>query len=64
MGMERECNNCGATEWTKLLTDDYPERRRERERTVKTVYECDECGRQGRHFDQNSGGEQYSGAMR
>lgn len=63
--MERECNNCGGSDWSRILEDDYPQRRRERDRTVKTVYVCDSCGAEGRHFEhQNGGTEQYSGALR
>jgi hypothetical protein len=65
MELDRNCNECGADSWTKLVEDDYPERRRERDRTVKRVYHCQECGAEGRHFDrQESGTEQYSGALR
>lgn len=63
--MDRICNNCGSGEWTKLVSNDYPERRRERDRTVRTTYRCDECGAEGRHFDrQQTGTEQFAGAMR
>lgn len=62
---EVACGNCGATDWSKVLSTDYPERRRERDRTVKTVYTCQECGAEGKHFEhQDDGTEQLSGAMR
>lgn len=61
----QECNQCGESDWKEVLTKDYPERRQERDRTVKTVYVCDECGAEGRHFDhQDSGTEQLTGALR
>lgn len=62
---DQQCNECGASSWTELVQTDYPERRRERDRTVKTVYRCDECGAEGKHFDhQNTGTVQLSGAFR
>jgi uncharacterized Zn finger protein len=62
---DQECKECGSSNWTEVFQTDYPERRRERDRTVKTVYECEECGAEGRHFDQrDSGTEQLSGAFR
>jgi len=62
---DRQCGECGSSEWTEILQTDYPERRRERDRTVKTVYQCDECGAEGKHFNHQDGGtEQFSGAMR
>lgn len=61
----RTCTECGASDWTKLLDTDYPERRQERDRTIRSVYKCNECGAEGRHFEhQNSGTQQFSGAMR
>lgn len=63
--MERECNNCGSSEWHQILTKDYPERRRERDRTVQTVYACESCESEGRHFVHNNGGpDTFSGALR
>lgn len=62
---DRECNNCGASNWTKVLETDYPERRRDRDRTVKTLYACDECNEEGKHFEhQHMGTEKYTGALR
>lgn len=63
--MERECNECGSTDWRKLLSTDYPERRSERDRTVMNVYDCKDCGSQGKHFNhKDSGTTQYTGALR
>lgn len=63
--MNRDCNRCGASDWTEVLSSDYPERRRERSRTIKTVYECNNCGAEGRHFEnQQTGTEQFSSALR
>lgn len=63
--MDLECTECGGEEWTLLNEKDYPERRRERDRTVEQVYRCNECGAQGKRFDQkNDGTVQLSGAMR
>jgi DNA-directed RNA polymerase subunit RPC12/RpoP len=63
--MDINCTECGSSDWSKVLSDDYPEHRRERERTVKTVYTCNDCGAEGRHFEhQHEGTEQYSGAIR
>lgn len=65
MDSNRECNECGASDWKQVVSTSYPERRRDRDQTIKTVYECQSCGSEGRHFDQqDSGTEQYSGAMR
>jgi hypothetical protein len=63
--VDRDCNECGSSEWTEIVETSYPERRKERAQTVKTVYACDQCGAEGRHFDQrNDGTTQYAGAMR
>lgn len=65
MEVDRKCNECGATEWTEIVQTDYPERRQERDRTVKTVYVCTECSAEGKHFDRKeTGTEQYTGALR
>ena len=62
---DQTCGECGASDWNEVLSTDYPERRRERDRTVKTVYQCEECGAEGNHFNhQNEGTEQFTGAMR
>jgi len=62
---DQECNECGASDWTYVLDKDYPERRRERDRTVQTVYSCNECGAEGKHFEHQDGGpDTYSGAFR
>lgn len=63
--MERDCNNCGDSDWKRVLENDYPERRRERDRTVETIYECGGCGSEGKHFVHNDGGtDTFSGALR
>lgn len=63
--MDRKCSECGETNWKELLQDNYPERRRERDRTVKTVYKCMQCGSFGRHFrHRHEGTEVFSGAFR
>lgn len=63
--MDTDCSSCGCSDWKKLAEDDYPERRRERDRTVKTVYICTQCGAEGKHFDDGeSGYERFTGAMR
>lgn len=58
------CSECDATDWNKILENDYPERRKERERTVESIYQCKECGAEGKHFEHNSGSDTLSGAMR
>jgi hypothetical protein len=64
MEIERECG-CGSTEWTLKADVDYPERLQERDRTVKEIYVCNECGTEGRRFvHQNGGPDIYSGAFR
>lgn len=61
----RQCNECGSNEWNNVMDKDYPERRRERDRTIQTVYICENCGAEGRHFEHQSGGSDiYSGAFR
>ena len=63
--MDRECNECGSTDWKTLDSRGYPERRNERNQTIKTVYRCQSCGAQGRHFEHNhEGTEIFSAAMR
>lgn len=62
--MDRTCNDCGDSDWTELLDTSYPERRRDRDQTVKTVYECKSCGAQGRHFEHHDGPDTFSGAFR
>lgn len=64
--MERECNECGSSDWNKLLEEQYPERRsKDRDKTTKEVFVCNECGAEGRRFeDGHSGGIQHSGAAR
>jgi hypothetical protein len=62
---DQECNECGASDWDFLFDKGYPERRRERDQTVQSVYKCEECGAEGKHFDrQDSGTEQLTGAFR
>jgi len=62
---DRTCVECGSANWTKLLEEDYPQKRRERDRTIKHVYKCAECGAEGRHFErQDSGTNQFAGALR
>lgn len=62
---DRQCTECGATDWNDVWEDSYPERRNERDRTVKTVYVCQDCGSEGRHFEHNAGGpDTYSGSLR
>lgn len=61
----QDCNQCGASNWNKALEKDYPERRRERDRTIQRVYICQECGAEGKHFvHQDGGGDTLSGAFR
>lgn len=65
MALDTDCNSCGDSDWSKVVETDYPERRRDRDRTIKTVYECQSCGAEGRHFEHQDGGtDTYSGAMR
>lgn len=63
--MQVECNECGASDWSKMQENDYPERRRERDRTVEKIYRCTQCGNEGKRFVHNNGGPDIlSGAMR
>lgn len=63
--MDRECNECGESNWSLIVSVDYPERRLDRDRTKKSVYRCKECGNEGRHFEQqNNGSEVFAGALR
>jgi len=62
---EQTCGDCGASEWKQVVQTDYPERRQERDRTVRTVYECADCGAEGTHFEHRDGGpDTFSGAFR
>jgi DNA-directed RNA polymerase subunit M/transcription elongation factor TFIIS len=62
----RECSKCGSTEWNLIVEKSYPDREsRERDKTEQEVYDCKECGAQGKRFeDGNDGVVSYSGAMR
>jgi uncharacterized Zn finger protein len=63
--MEIACNSCGATNWNDVYETGYPERRNERDQTVKTIYKCENCGAEARHFEHKAGGpDTYSGAFR
>jgi phage terminase large subunit GpA-like protein len=64
--MDRQCNNCGESNWTKVHDEQYPERRqRDGDKTEKHVYECENCGKEGRKFvDGETGGVQYTGYAR
>lgn len=60
-----DCNECGTSDWSQVLVDTYPERRQDRDRTVKTVYRCQSCDAEGRHFQHNAGGpDTITGAFR
>jgi hypothetical protein len=61
----RQCSECGSTDWRFLFENSYPDRRRERDRTVMSLYVCNNCGAEGKHFDQqNDGTEQFTKALR
>jgi len=36
--MERSCNSCGSTDWILVYEESYPERRKDRHRTIKRIY--------------------------
>lgn len=60
----RQCKECGGSEWKKVWGETYPEHRRERNRTVKELYVCAECGAEGKRFEHRAGGPDiFSGAM-
>lgn len=62
---DRNCSNCGGGDWEEIWENTYPDSRNERDRTVKTVYVCNTCGSEGRHFVHRAGGpDTYSGALR
>lgn len=62
---DRECSECSSHGWRQVVQTDYPERRQERDRTVRTVYTCSSCGAEATHFEhQHEGTEVYSGAFR
>jgi len=62
---DQRCNNCELSDWKEVFDTRYPDSRRERDQTVKTVYVCNSCGAEGKHFEhKNSGTEQMSGAFR
>lgn len=63
--MDVTCNECEGGDWTKIVETDYPENRNERDRTVKHVYICQNCGAEGKRFVHKDGGPDiFSGAMR
>lgn len=64
---EQVCSECGESDWKELegMEKSYPERRRERDRTVRRLFRCRSCGAQARRFEDGQSSEiQYSGAMR
>lgn len=65
---DRECNECGASDWNEIeaATTQYPERRsRDSNKTTRRVFECRDCGSEGRKFeDGQSSNVQFSGALR
>jgi len=63
--MDRTCTNCGASEWTELVQESYPDRRRERDQTTKRVFKCQNCGEEGKKFERGlTGTTQYTGVLR
>lgn len=62
----QNCTECGGSNWEKVFDTAYPERRKERKRTVKTVYVCGECDAEGKYFEHNNadGTDTMSGAFR
>lgn len=66
MNIERECSECGASEWKRIVRKTYPDRReRDRDKTEQIVFDCAECGAQGKRFEDGFGGEiTFSGALR
>jgi hypothetical protein len=65
--MERECSRCGGWQWLKRFDDTYTGHKGQPDRsdTEKTVYECRQCGAEGRRFvDGVDGTMTFSGAMR
>ena len=61
------CKNCGSDEWNKIYENSYSghKSRDGRNETTKEVFECQNCGKEGRKFtDGVSGGTTFSGAMR
>lgn len=64
---DRQCNECGSSDWDEVegLEIGYPESRRERDQTIRRVFLCENCGTEGRRFeDGQSSSIQYSGALR
>lgn len=63
-----ECNDCGSEEFTEIHNEEYSGHKgsdRNRNETEKTIYECDDCGGEGREFvDGVDGGMTYSGVLR
>jgi len=61
----RTCTECGASNWNYAFDKSYPDRRRDRDQTVQTIYQCKECGAEGKHFEHNhQGTEMLTGALR
>lgn len=54
------CNNCGESNWEKIL-----EKEKGKHGTVREVYRCNNCDKEGRKFtDGHNGHVMLSGAFR
>lgn len=65
MEIDKQCNDCGSTEWKKVFEDGYPEHRRDRDQTTRQILVCKSCGSEARRFiDGYEGIETLTGALR
>lgn len=64
----RECKNCGASDWREFekAEKSYPDNpSRERSQTVRKVFICNNCDKEGRRFeDGHDGTITFAGALR
>lgn len=60
--MNRDCNDCGESDWRELLSKEKGGRG-DSDPVKVTVYKCRNCGAEGRRFDEG-GSTTFSGALR
>lgn len=63
--IDRQCNECGTNDWSRVHGESYPTRRQNSQQTQKDVFACGGCGAEGRRFDDGETDETtFSGALR
>jgi len=65
--MDRECRECGSTEWSHILSNEKTGHKggRHRDTTKVEKWLCEGCGTEGKKFtDGITGDVQHTGALR